>query len=69
MNGLERRVVSLEIRRSRRPFAHLGDADLVALFGAELAAFMSATPERCPAEVRGEVDAVLANGEGEDPQA
>ena len=69
MNGLERRVVSLETRRSRRPFARLNDAELDALMRAELRVFMAATPERCPEDVRAEVDAFLAADDAEGPQA
>jgi hypothetical protein len=67
MSLLGRRVEKLEGTAKGRRFWRLSDADLDARLRAELGAFMAATPDRCPDDIRGEVLAFLAADDAEAP--
>ena len=60
MNGLERRVVSLERRRNRSPCAHLSDTGLDAAMRDGFGAWRRDKPDACPVDLRAEVDAFVA---------
>lgn len=61
---LHRRLLRLETFDDRHSFTHLSESELDLRMRAELAAWLRADPDACPADVRGEVSAFLAEPSG-----